>query len=262
MSYLSSITFGRYVPTGSVVHRLDARTKLISALALLSANVSGQSLAPLAGMFLLVFAVAGLAHLRLTLVLSNLRPMAWLLALTVLLNAVLTPGRGEAFGGAFTEEGVRQGLFLALRLTGLVLTASLLTLTTSPLDLADGMERLLRPAKRVGVPAHELAMTMTIALRFVPTLAEEAERLRRAQLSRGADIEGGLLRRIRGLTSLLVPLFLSAFRRADRLAVAMEARCYRGEEGRTHYAQAGFRGIDAVAAVAVALAVAGMWCWK
>jgi energy-coupling factor transport system permease protein len=260
MSYLSGITFGRYIPTGSVVHRLDARTKLISALALLSANVSGQSPAPLAGMFLLVFAVAGLARLRLTLVLSNLRPMAWLLVLTVLLNAGLTPGRGV--WGPFTEEGVRQGLFLALRLAGLVLTASLLTLTTSPLDLADGMERLLRPAKRVGVPAHELAMTTTIALRFVPTLADEAERLRRAQVSRGADIEGGLLRRVRGLTSLLVPLFLSAFRRADRLAVAMEARCYRGEEGRTHYAQAGFKGIDAVAAAAVALAVAGVWCWK
>lgn len=260
MSYLSGITFGRYIPTGSVVHRLDARTKLLSTLALLSVNVSGRSSAPVAGMFLLVFGVAGLARLRLTLVLSNLRPMAWLLVLTVLLNAALTPGRGV--WGPLTEEGVRQGLFLALRLAGLVLTASLLTLTTSPLDLADGMERLLRPAKKVGVPAHELAMTMTIALRFVPTLADEAERLRRAQLSRGADIEGGLLRRIRGLTSLLVPLFLSAFRRADRLAVAMEARCYRGEKGRTHYAQAGFKGRDAVAAAAVALAVAGMWCWK
>jgi energy-coupling factor transport system permease protein len=260
MSYLRGITFGRYIPTGSVVHRLDARTKLISALALLSANVSGQSSAPIAGMFLLVFAVAGLARLRLTLVLSNLRPMAWLLALTVLLNAALTPGRGV--WGPFTAEGVRQGLFLALRLAGLVLTASLLTLTTSPLDLADGMERLLLPAKRVGVPAHELAMTMTIALRFVPTLADEAERLRRAQLSRGADIEGGLLRRLRGLTSLLIPLFLSAFRRADRLAVAKQARCYRGEEGRTHYAQAGFKGTDAVAAVAVGLAVVGMWCGK
>lgn len=260
MGYLSSITFGRYIPTGSVVHRLDARTKLISLLALLSAGVSGASFVPVLELFLFVFAVAGLAHLRLTLLLGNLRPMAWLLGLTVLLNAVLTPGRSLLFG--FTEEGVRQGLFLALRLMGLVLASSLLTLTTSPLDLADGVERLLRPAKRLGVPAHELAMTMTIALRFVPTLADEAEHLRRAQLSRGADLDGGLFRRIRGLTSLLVPLFLSAFRRADRLAVAMEARCYRGEEGRTPYAQAGFRGMDAVAAVAVALVAAGMWCWK
>ncbi len=260
MGYLSSITFGRYVPTGSVVHRLDARTKMISLLALLSANVSGGAFIPVLGLLLFVFGVAGLAHLRLSLLLGNLRPMAWLLGLTVLLNAVLTPGQSHLFG--FTEEGVRQGLFLALRLTGLVLAASLLTLTTSPLDLADGIERLLRPAKRLGVPAHELAMTLTIALRFVPTLADEAERLRRAQLSRGADLEGGLLRRIRGLTSLLVPLFLSAFRRADRLAVAMEARCYRGEEGRTHYARAGFRGMDVVAAVGVALVTAGMWCWK
>jgi energy-coupling factor transport system permease protein len=260
MGYLSSITFGRYVPTGSAVHRLDARTKLISFLAILSASVSGVSFIPVLGLFLFVFTVAGLARLRLGLLMSNLRPMAWLLGLTILLNAVLTPGRSHLFG--FTEEGLRQGLFLALRLTGLVLTASLLTLTTSPLDLADGIERLLRPAKRLGVPAHELAMTLTIALRFVPTLADEAERLRRAQLSRGADLEGGLLRRVRGLTSLLVPLFLSAFRRADRLAVAMEARCYRGEEGRTSYARAGFRGTDVVAVVAVALVTAGMWCWK
>lgn len=266
MSYLSGITFGRYVPTGSVVHRLDARTKLIATLLLLSANVSGRSPGPLVGLIAVVFGVAGLARLRPALLTGNLRPMAWLLTLTVLLNAALTPGRvfWGPFGPvpAFTEEGLRQGIFLAVRLLGLVLTTSLLTLTTSPLDLADGIERLLRPVKGLGVPVHELAMTMTIALRFVPTLTDEAERLRRAQLSRGADLEGGFYRRMRGLTALLVPLFLSAFRRADRLAVAMEARCYRGEEGRTHYARMGFCGADGAAAVAVALITAGMWFWK
>ena len=184
----------------------------------------------------------------------------------ILLNGALTPGLSvfQDLPGIslLSDEGLRRGAFFALRLTALVLLASLLTLTTSPLDLADGLERLLGPARRVGVPVHDLAMTLTIALRFVPTLADEAERLRRAQLSRGADIERGITRRIRGMTSLLVPLFLSAFRRADRLAMAMEARCYRGEEGRSHFSRMRFGTADAVAALVALTSAGAMWCFR
>lgn len=266
MSYLSGLTLGRYLWTGSVVHRLDPRTKLLSTLVLISAGMALSSAPPLLALLGMVFAAGAVARLRPGLLLSNLRPLVWLLVLMVSLNAVLTPGRVlveiPGWGLGLTDKGLRLGFFFALRLTVLVLLASLLTLTTSPLDLADGMERLLGPTKRAGVPVHELAMTLTIALRFVPTLADEADRLRQAQRARGADLEGGLVRRLRGLISLVVPLFLSAFRRAERLALAMESRCYRGEEGRTSYARLGFRGADGVAGIVVAATGAVLWCLR
>lgn len=238
---------------------------MFSTLLLLTEGMFLSTFAALLWLALFVFAAGGVARLRPGMLLSQLRPMLPLMAMMILLNASLTPGRvclrpfGDGWG--LTEEGVRQGLFFSFRLIALVLVGVLLTLTTSPLDLADGMERLLRPWKRFGVPAHELAMTLTIALRFVPTLADEADRLRQAQRARGADFDGGPLSRARGLMSLLAPLFLSAFRRADRLAVAMEARCYR-EEGRSHFARMAFGRKDALAAIPVLLVAAGMWCWK
>ena len=137
-----------------------------------------------------------------------------------------------------TQEGIRQGLFMGWRLLLLVLTTSLLTLTSSPIALTDGIERLLNPFRRIGVPAHELAMMMTIALRFIPTLLEETDKIMKAQMARGADFDtGNIIQRARGMVPLLVPLFISAFRRADELAMAMEARCYRGGEGRTRLKQ-------------------------
>jgi energy-coupling factor transport system permease protein len=152
------------------------------------------------------------------------------------INIFLTPGT-EIFRFGFlkiTQEGVRQAFFMASRLVLLIIGTSLLTLTTSPIELTDGLERLLNPFKRIGLPAHELAMMMTIALRFIPTLLEETDKIMKAQMARGADFESGnLIKRAKSLIPLLVPLFISAFRRADELAMAMEARCYRGGENRT-----------------------------
>jgi energy-coupling factor transport system permease protein len=162
-----------------------------------------------------------------------------------------------------TKEGMARGFFLCLRLALLILFSSLLTFTTSPLSLTDGMERLLRPLKAVGVPAHELAMMMTIALRFVPTLIEETDTIMKAQQSRGADFStGNVLKRVRHLIPILVPLFISSFRRADELATAMEARCYRGGEGRTRMKELHVGGVDYAAAGATALLLAAMGAMK
>ena len=186
---------------------------------------------------------------------KNLRPFSWLIGLTILLHLLLTPGRllpGFPIAGvAATEEGLQQGLFFGCRLGLLIVTATLLTLTTSPIELTDALERVLRPLKRVGLPAHELAMMMVIALRFIPTLMEEADRLRKAQLARGATFSGGVVRKLKSLVPLLVPLFVSAFRKADQLAMAMESRCYRGDQGRTTFRPLVFRARDGWAAVVV-----------
>ena len=201
---------------------------------------AGSGLATAALLILLGF-LAATAQLPLRMLLGNLKPLLPLLLLTFGLNAILTPGSPVAalpLGlGEVTAAGLKRGLFLSGRFAALVLAASVLTLTTSPLDLADGLESLLKPLRRVGVPTHELAMTTTIALRFIPILIDEADRLRNAQLARGADFGGGPVRRVRSLFPLLLPLFVSAFSRADHLAVAMEARCYRGDVGRSRYRQ-------------------------
>jgi energy-coupling factor transport system permease protein len=251
--FLKDITLGRFIPGGSVVHRLDPRSKILATGCLVAALMAARS-GPMAGLLLALLAVlAAAARLPAGLLLGNLKPLVPLLLLTFGLNALLTPGRViwvlPGGMGDVTDAGVLRGLFLSGRFTGLVLVASVLTLTTSPLDLADGLEWLLTPLKKVGVPTHELAMTTTIALRFIPILIDEADRLRNAQLSRGADFGGGPIRRVRCLFPLLLPLFVSAFSRADRLAVAMEARCYRGDEGRTRYRVLAWRWPDGLVAV-------------
>ena len=192
----------------------------------------------LLGTVALLHLSARLSKLPQRVLLGNLKPLIPILLLTVTLNACLTPGKSVLRLSehlAFTEAGLARGGFLALRLGAMVIGTTLLTLTTSPLELADGIETLFRPLQRFRIPVHELAMTVTIALRFVPILVDEANRLHSAQLARGADFGGGPIRRIRSLLPLLLPLFVSAFGRADRLAIAMEARCYRGHHGRTHY---------------------------
>jgi len=257
MRLLSDITLGRYVPLDSVVHRLDPRAKLIAALALMVALVIARGFLPLFGFAGFLVLVVLLSQLPIRFVFRSLRPFLWLFAFTLLLHAFLTPGRpllsfstGEI---TLTVEGLKLGAFFAFRLALLILGASLVTLTTSPIDLTDGLESLLSPFRKVGLPAHELAMMMTIALRFVPTFIDEAERLRKAQLARGASFSGGPIRKIKSLVPLLVPLFLSAFRRADQLALAMESRCYRGGEGRTAFTLLKFRARDYLALSCVLL---------
>jgi len=182
--------------------------------------------------------------------LKGLRPLLFFILLTAILNLFMTDGE-EIFRFYFiriTAEGVHFAAFMVLRIVFLIIVSSILTLTTSPIRLTDGLERLLNPFKRIGLPAHELAMMMTIALRFIPTLLEETDKIMKAQSARGSDFESGnILRRAKAMIPILVPLFVSAFRRADELATAMECRCYRGGEGRTRLNELATTNLDGYA---------------
>lgn len=231
------ITIGQYYPGNSFFHRLESRIKI----GLITAYVVFLFLMDTAWgyliMMLISLAVIWVARLPLRLMLRGLRPLYFIIAFTLVLHIFFTKGGTVLLHwGRITVEsqGLYTGLLMAWRLVLLVTTTSLLTLTTSPIALTDAIEGILRPLTPLGVPAHELAMMMTIALRFIPTLLEEAEKIMKAQMARGADFESGnIIQRAKALIPLLVPLFISSFRRADDLALAMEARCYRGGKGRT-----------------------------
>lgn len=263
MAILQDITLGQYLPADSLLHRLDPRTKFVSILVLMIAALSTSSFASLllcCGFLGMAMVLSGLPT---SLVLRNLRPFLWLFLFTFALHALLTPGpplwRVPYTDLAVTSQGLRRGIFFSLRLSVVIVMASLLTLTTSPLELTGGLARLFKPLRRFGFPAHELAMMVTISLRFIPVLIDEAERLRKAQLARGADFSGGPIRRARNLIPLLVPLFLSAFARADRLALAMESRCYQSGMERTNFRELRFADRDLIAALAVLATVLGIW---
>ena len=233
---LKDITLGQFFPGNSPIHRLDARTKIsLSVLYIvglfLCSNLIAYALA--FGLLALVVKLSGINPKMLQ---RSLKPLVVILAFTCLLNIFYTPGVVLVQFWIFrvTKEGLFQALYMLLRIVLLVASTSMLTYTTSPINLTDGFERLLSPLKKLGVPVHEFAMMMSLALRFIPTLIEETDKIMSAQKSRGADFEtGSLLDRARALIPVLVPLFVSAFRRADELATAMECRLYHGGEGRT-----------------------------
>ena len=231
------ITLGQYYPADSVLHRMDPRFKIVLALGFIVLAFLVDTVWGYVMVAALLALAIGLSRVPLRTILRGLRPLVFILCFTFVLNLFLSRSGAVLWRWwifSITEGGIRTAVRMAVRLTLLVAGTSLLTLTTSPLKLTDGLEALLRPLKAVKFPAHELAMMMTIALRFIPTLAEEANRIRMAQAARGADFDtGGLVKRAMSLVPLLVPLFISAFRRAEDLAVAMEARCYHGGEGRT-----------------------------
>lgn len=251
---LQAVTVGQYFPGDSPLHRLDPRTKIL-AVFMLSITIFLPKAWPgyvLNG--ILVVGAVALSQVPLRSILRGLRPILIFLAITVVLNTLLTPGEVlfQWWKLQVTREGLILSLTSSLRLIMLVVVASLLTLTTSPIKLTDGLERLLRPFEKVGLPAHELALMMTIALRFIPTLAEEADRIMRAQTARGADFRSGnMMARVKSLIPVMVPLFVASFRRADELATAMEARGYRGGEGRTRMKELTMTARDAVAGVAL-----------
>ena len=258
---MMDITLGQYYPGNSFIHRLDPRTKILSTLLLIVAVFLANSAAgygALCAMVLFIVLVSGLPFM---LVLRSVKPLLFIIVLTLVLHAVMGQGEHVLYQWKFikvTEEGLRLGVQMAMRLILLLMISSILTFTTSPIVLTDGIEALLRPFRVIGVPAHELAMMMTIALRFIPTLMEETDRIIKAQTARGADFSGGnLLVRAKNMLPILVPLFISAFRRADDLAIAMEARCYRGGEGRTRMHQLAYRSGDVMAFV-FALAMIGL----
>ncbi|MDY4697628.1 MAG: energy-coupling factor transporter transmembrane component T [Selenomonas montiformis] len=233
---LNNIAIGQYFPGNSILHRLDPRVKLVLLLVYLAEVFVFSN----ARSYMILGAAAGLliwiSGVPFRMVLRSLKPLWWIILFTFIIHLFSHPGTPLWTIGMFTMtwEGVNQGVFISLRLILLILMSSLLTFTTSPLRLTDALESLLNPLKRFGLPAHELAMMMTIALRFIPTLIEETDKIMKAQESRGADFStGSVLSRLRNMVPVLVPLFLSAFRRADELAMAMEARGYRGGIGRT-----------------------------
>ena len=247
------ITLGQYYPGNSLIHRLDPRTKILSTLLLIVAVFLANTAigyAALCAMVLFIILVSGLPFM---LVLKSVKPLLFIIVLTLVLHALMGQGEHVLYQWKFikvTEEGLQLGVKMAMRLILLLMISSILTFTTSPIVLTDGIEALLRPFRVIGVPAHELAMMMTIALRFIPTLMEETDRIIKAQTARGADFSGGnLLVRAKNMLPILVPLFISAFRRADDQAIAMEARCYRGGEGRTRMHRLAYRSGDVMAFV-------------
>ncbi len=260
MELIRYVTIGQYVPRESAVHHLDPRTKIAAVLILMVAMFLVRDFGGYALMTGFLLGVIVLSQIPLGFVLRGLRPVAFLLVLTVFLNLFFSGIEGGTLliqlGPLIvTRESLARGLLIGYRLIALVAVTSLMTFTTSPVALTDGIERLLRPFRRLGVPAHELAMMMTIALRFIPTLLEETEKIMKAQMARGADFrKGNMFQRARALVPILVPLFVSAFRRADELALAMEARCYRGGDQRTRMKQLRFARADVVALLVVVVA--------
>ena len=253
---LNNITMGQYYPVDSPVHRLDPRVKLLLTIVYIVIVFLAKTLVGYALMLGFVWFVARTATVPFRMLLRGLKPLRIIVVLTFLLNLFFTGGDTLLLSFwiiRITREGLSQAVFYSLRLVFLVMGTSLLTLTTSPVALSDAIEILLGPLKRIHFPAHELAMMMTIALRFIPTLLEETDKIKKAQMARGADFESGnLIARAKAMVPLLVPLFVSAFRRAGDLAMAMESRCYHGGEGRTRLRVLKLTRSDAVACAAVA----------
>jgi energy-coupling factor transport system permease protein len=233
---IRDITIGQYYPQDSIIHKLDPRTKLVGTLVFI---ISLFLFHNFIGYIVATLFLAGVIHaskVPFRFMVKGLKAIIMLLMITVLFNMFLTPGDPLIHYGIIkiSKEGVRIAVFMAIRLIYLIIGSSIMTLTTTPNQLTDGLERLLGPLKRIKVPVHEIAMMMSIALRFIPILLEETDKIMKAQIARGADFESGnLIKKAKSLVPLLVPLFISAFRRANDLAMAMEARCYSGGEGRT-----------------------------
>ena len=234
---LKDITIGQHYPTESIIHKLDSRVKLVATFIFMVSLFIINKFWPYLIVILSLLAIIKLSNIPFKYILKGLKPLRWIILFTFIINIFFLPGEELIWSFGFlrvTQEGISQAIFMAIRLTLLVLGTSLLTLTTSPMDLTGGIERLLNPFKKIGLPVHELAMMMTIALRFIPTLLDETDKIMKAQMSRGADFESNnLINRAKNLVPLLVPLFVSAFRRAEELGTAMEARCYRGGYNRT-----------------------------
>lgn len=260
---LRDITIGQYIAGDSPIHKMDARVKILAALLFIVLLFVIQGVAEYAVITLFLAFLIKLSEVPLKFMIRGLKPILYILIFTVAINVLMTPGRElfaldlKLFTLRVTAEGVRMGIFMMVRLIYLVIGTSLLTLTTSPLMLTDGIEKLLKPFEVIKVPAHEIAMMMTIAIRFVPTIAEEADKIMKAQTARGADFEtGSIIRRAKAMIPLLVPLFVSSFRRADDLAVAMDARCYHGGANRTRMKVMKLGKYDLIATVVLVLLVA------
>jgi energy-coupling factor transport system permease protein len=249
---ISDITLGQFFPGNSPIHRLDPRTKILLSVLFIVTVFVANNTATFLILSLALFVIFMLSGISIKTVLKGLKPIFFILLITALINIFMTKADGEPLVEFWVikiyTEGIVRAVFMALRVVMLIIgTSLLLTYTTSPISLTDGLESLLSPLKRVNVPVHTFAMMMSIALRFIPTLIEETEKIMNAQKSRGADFtSGGLVKRAKSLIPLLLPLFVSSFNRAEELATAMECRCYRGDKNRTKLVKLQYRASDFV----------------
>ena len=256
---IRDITLGQYYPGDSPVHRLDARTKIIATLLYLIELFVVNNFYGFIIITVALFTVIAISKVPLKFIFRGLSAVFLIIAFTFLLNLFMVDGR-VLWHWKFltiTYEGVSRAFFMAIRLVLIIIGSSIMTLTTKPIELTDGLEKLLSPFSKIGLPSHEIALMMTIALRFIPTLMEETDKIIKAQQARGADFESGsLFQRAKSLIPILVPLFVSSFRIAQDLALAMEARCYHGGSGRTRMNEIRFDRGDAVAAILMVLFLA------
>ncbi|MDR0273119.1 MAG: energy-coupling factor transporter transmembrane protein EcfT [Clostridiales bacterium] len=258
---MTRIIIGQFYPTGSVIHRLDPRVKLVATIIYITILLFANNFLGYALAALFIAALVKISKIPPFLIFRGLRAILFILIVAAFINLFLTPG-DSIFTLGFLKismEGIILAAQMICRLVLLILGSSILTLTTSPIQLTDGIESLLKPLKFIKIPSHDIAMMMTIALRFIPTLADELEKIMKAQKARGANFEtGGLIKRAKSLIPILVPLFVSAFKRADELATAMEARCYRGDINRTKMKEMKFTRADVFAFLIVILFCGGM----
>lgn len=257
---IRDITIGQYYPAESPLHRLDPRTKFIGTIVFIVSLFLVHNYGYLICTAFLVTMII-ISRVPFKFMVKGLKAIIVILILTMALNLFLTPGEVLCSWWIFTitKEGLRSAILMGIRLIYLILGASLLTLTTTPNKITDGLESLLGPLKKIKVPVHEIAMMMSIALRFIPILLEETDKIMKAQTARGADFEtGGIIKKVKAMVPLFVPLFVSAFRRANDLALAMEARCYHGGAGRTHMKPLKYKKIDVIAFVILAVFLAAV----
>lgn len=257
---MDKMIFGRYIPADSVLHRMDPRSKLVLIFLFVCVVFLANNALTYGTLLVYTIIMLSLSKISIRFIMSGLKPVLWLVVFTLLLHLFLTKEGNLLFQWGWIEvyeEGIKQGLFISLRFFLLILMTSLLTLTTTPIEITDGLEELLGPLKKVKFPVHELALMMSISLRFIPTLMQETDKIMKAQSARGVDFTGGPVKdRVKAIIPLLIPLFISSFKRAEELAIAMEARGYRGGEGRTKYRQLSWGARDTSMLLALGLVTA------
>ena len=262
---ISDITLGQFFPGFSVIHKLDPRTKIVLAILFIVSIFVANNVAAFLLLTFAVIVTIALSRISFKVIFKGIKPIIFILIFTAILNLFLTTGEGEPlvqfWGIKIYEEGIVRAFFMAYRVVLLIVgTSVLLTYTTSPISLTDGLESLLSPLKAIKIPVHLFAMMMSIALRFIPTLVEETEKIMNAQKSRGADFSsGGLVKRAKALIPILIPLFVSSFKRADELATAMECRCYRGDKNRTKLVKLMFKARDFIWLLIFVIIIASMF---
>jgi len=254
---MEKMIVGRFIPGKSVVHQMDPRSKIVFVFFFVLVVFLANNVVTYLMAVAMTLVVISLSRIRLYFLINGLKPVIMLMLFTFIVNVLFTREGALVFDWGFVniyEEGLRKGIFISIRFLVLIFVTSVLTLTTSPISLTDGLEILLGPFKKLKLPVHELALMMSISLRFIPTLMDETDKIMKAQMARGSDLSAGPLKdRVKAVVPLLVPLFVSAFKRAEELATAMEVRGYRGDEGRTRYRQLNWANKDTVSIVVLLL---------